>query len=81
MNSDFPSPPTPEEIAVCAYLIWEHEGQPEDRAMQHWLQAEAQLTAAHQHEQPTQPARKRRAGGKVTGDASDSTNSSKPKQP
>ena len=37
--------PTPDEIARCAYLIWEREGRPTGREMQHWLEAEAQLRA------------------------------------
>lgn len=35
--------PTPEEIAAHAYVIWEHEGCPDGRDTDHWLQAEAQL--------------------------------------
>ncbi len=38
-------PPTGEEIAICARLIYETEGRPEGRAMEHWLQAEAILIA------------------------------------
>ena len=37
--------PTHDEIADCARRIYETEGRPEGRAMEHWLQAEAQLTA------------------------------------
>lgn len=35
-----------EEIARCAYLIWEGEGRPPGRALDHWLQAEDRLLAA-----------------------------------
>jgi hypothetical protein len=38
--------PTREEIAACAYLIYEREGRPDGKATQHWLEAEAQLIAA-----------------------------------
>ena len=38
--------PTHHEIAVCAYCIWEQEGKPEGRALNHWLQAELQLVVA-----------------------------------
>ena len=38
--------PTHEEVAVCAYFIYEAEGRPEDRALSHWLQAETQIVAA-----------------------------------
>ncbi|MDP9291019.1 MAG: DUF2934 domain-containing protein [Verrucomicrobiota bacterium] len=41
---------TENEVAVCAYLIWLNEGQPEGRGLEHWAQAEAQLLAAHAHE-------------------------------
>jgi hypothetical protein len=37
--------PTHEEIAVCAQSIYEREGRPQGREVQHWLQAEAQLIA------------------------------------
>ena len=56
--------PSPDEIARCAYLIWEREGRPAGREMQHWLEAEAQLRAikieASMSEKPrakTKPAR------------------------
>jgi hypothetical protein len=32
-----------EEILHCAYGIWEREGHPEHRALEHWLQAEAEV--------------------------------------
>ena len=41
---------TNEEIAVCAYFIWEEEGKPVGRALDHWLQAELQLAASLWHE-------------------------------
>ena len=62
MSTESTTPPTPEEIARCAFLIWEQEGFPEGRALEHWLEAETQLHAAHQHERSlenpeTQPLR------------------------
>ena len=30
-------------IAERAYLIWEQTGRPEGRALEHWLQAEAEM--------------------------------------
>jgi Protein of unknown function (DUF2934) len=48
--SDPRSQVTHDEIAVCAYFIWEQEGKPERRALDHWLQAELQLAAALWHE-------------------------------
>ncbi|HEY5704534.1 MAG TPA: DUF2934 domain-containing protein [Terrimicrobiaceae bacterium] len=41
---------TEREIAVCAYCIWEQEGKPSGRALDHWLQAELQLAASLWHE-------------------------------
>ena len=35
--------PTHDEIARCAYLIWEQEGREPGRELNHWLQAHAQL--------------------------------------
>jgi hypothetical protein len=52
-------PPTHDEIAVCARRIYEIEGRPEGKAMEHWLQAEAQLIAE----------RKAQAGALTTGKA------------
>jgi hypothetical protein len=39
------TPLTREQIALCAYHIWQAEGHPERRAVEHWLQAELQLCA------------------------------------
>lgn len=44
-TSKAPQKPTHDEIAACARHIYEAEGRPEGKAMQHWLQAEAQLIA------------------------------------
>jgi len=43
---------THEEIALCAYYIWEAEGRPEGRAIDHWLQAELQLRATRTSDDP-----------------------------
>ena len=37
--------PSHEEIAICAKAIYEREGRPQGRAMEHWLAAEKQLIA------------------------------------
>ncbi len=37
--------PTHQEITARAHRIYEAEGRPEGKAMEHWLQAEAQLAA------------------------------------
>jgi hypothetical protein len=52
------SHPTEEEIAQCAYLIWEGEGRPAGREKEHWLQAETQLMACRAHEGWTNGATK-----------------------
>jgi Protein of unknown function (DUF2934) len=49
-RSDNPSDATKDQIAVCAYFIWEQEGKPIGRALDHWLQAELQLAASLWHE-------------------------------
>ena len=36
---------TTQAISERAYLIWENMGRPEGQALEHWLQAEAELTA------------------------------------
>jgi hypothetical protein len=41
------SKPGFEEVAACAYFIWEQEGRPDSRDADHWLQAERQLEATH----------------------------------
>lgn len=35
--------PTPEDIGALAKLIWEEEGRPEGRAVEHWHRAESEL--------------------------------------
>lgn len=42
--------PTKDEIALCAYLIWEEEGRPPGKATEHWQQANAQLILARLHD-------------------------------
>ena len=42
--------PTHDEIAARAQRIYESEGRPQGRALQHWLQAEAELTVASKME-------------------------------
>jgi len=44
------SQPTHEEIAGCAYLIWEREGRPQGCEEAHWLQAEMQLRAVRKQD-------------------------------
>jgi hypothetical protein len=44
------SRPTHEEIAQRAYAIFEQQGRPPGRELEHWLQAEAQLTGRRSQE-------------------------------
>ena len=34
---------TQDDIAHCAYFLWEQHGYPQNYEAEHWLQAEAQL--------------------------------------
>ncbi len=47
--SDKPAELSREEIARCAFLIFERDGCPEGRDLEHWYQAEAQLRAMAAH--------------------------------
>ncbi|MBI4488263.1 MAG: DUF2934 domain-containing protein [Deltaproteobacteria bacterium] len=55
-----------EEIRLIAYQIWEEEGRPQGRDVEHWLKAEAIWREHHGHEPsggPSEPPAQR-AGGK-----------------
>ena len=62
MNQKIVKPPTPEQIASAAYMIWKQQGCPDGHAVRHWLQAEQQLntawacTVAASRNVPTLPA-------------------------
>jgi len=49
--------PSHEEIAAYAQSIYEQEGRPEGKAVEHWLQAEAQLTAERKARAAQAPAK------------------------
>lgn len=55
------SPVTHEEIARCAYYIWESEGRPEGRDVEHWLQAELQLQADRALDKKMEPKTERQS--------------------
>lgn len=42
--------PTEDEIAECAYFIWESEGHPIGREAEHWREAELQLYLDRAHD-------------------------------
>lgn len=60
--------PTHDEIALCAMTIWEEEGRPQGRDLEHWLLAETRLRHALQVEADatsgSQPRRTTRNGPK-----------------
>ena len=35
---------TEDDVRARAYVLWDADGRPEDRAEEHWLRAEAELT-------------------------------------
>ncbi len=45
------------DIAKRAYQIWENEGRPNDRALDHWLEAEAERRHAGRPD-PVKPAKR-----------------------
>lgn len=57
--------PTHEEIATRARCIYEMEGCPEGRAVEHWLMAEAQLIDERKAQQPEAPGKAPRATSTV----------------
>jgi hypothetical protein len=54
--------PTNHEIATYAYQLWEADGCPNGRDMDHWLQAKAHLIADRQYEAGMLPQRSTEAG-------------------
>ncbi len=44
------SEPTHDEIALCAFLLWEKDGRQSGRETTYWLQAEAQVKLTRQQE-------------------------------
>jgi hypothetical protein len=83
MNAEPSSPRqlNSQDVATCAYLIWEKEGRPHGRDAEHWLQAEAILRAMRASDgkaakapaktaapvaQPPAPTRKRKSKSGAT---------------
>lgn len=56
------------QIALRSYQIWEHEGRPDGRHVEHWLQAEAELKgeAASQDTHPSGRQRVATTKGKTS---------------
>lgn len=66
------------EIADRAHEIWEQEGRPHGKALEHWLRAETELqeavreadsspAATHQPKRPGEPASAGRRGSQARG--------------
>ena len=51
------APISEEQVALRSYLMWEREGRPEGRHLDHWFRARAEL------ETEAAPAKPRRAAG------------------
>ena len=47
-TSSFSKEPGHDEIALCAFLLWEREGCQPGREMTYWLQAECEVRATYQ---------------------------------
>jgi hypothetical protein len=59
--------PTESEIRERSYQIWENEGQPEGRAWDHWLRAEAELREKEAQEGSSQPQQSGTTGTEAEG--------------
>ena len=53
-----------ETIRQRAYEIWQAEGQPDGRALEHWCRAEAEAVKSRPVGKPKPPARKARSKAK-----------------
>jgi hypothetical protein len=42
-SDSHPTHPTHAEIAAAAYALWEREGRPEGRSVEHWMRSRVQL--------------------------------------
>lgn len=60
--------PTHDDIGLCAQCIWEEEGRPQGRDLEHWLLAEAWLRQSSQGDADAgdPPRRNGRNGSKRT---------------
>lgn len=64
--SQLPPPPlSREEIAQHARAIWEREGRPSDRDLEHWFRAEAELRLRRKHSDQTRAFISRSMGGAI----------------
>lgn len=70
-------PPKETKIRERCYLLWEGEGRPEGRALDHWLRAEAELRAEEATEIRQDPRRRARTGNVKDGGAGATTKSAR----
>ncbi len=75
----------PEEaIRMRAYHIWEREGRPDGRDLEHWIQAQLELTAevvptqAQRNPAPSPPQQARSNGGKSSVQKPGRSNAARP---
>lgn len=52
-------------VAKRAYAIWENEGKPHGRDVDHWLQAEVEVGTAANIDRPSVPTTSSKAAGKT----------------
>lgn len=57
--------PTEFEIRELSYFIWEREGRPEGRALDHWFRAAAELAPPQAATTGPKPRRRRADGEKA----------------
>lgn len=68
-----------EQIAQRSFMIWEQEGRPSGQALDHWLQAERELTElfSPRKKAPAEPKKRIKAAG--TEKTKKATKTTKPK--
>lgn len=54
-----------QKIAAEAYRLWEQEGCPGDRSLEHWLAAERRIAGETDAGSPTAPTGKRKSSAKA----------------
>lgn len=68
-----------EQIAQRSFMIWEQEGRPSGQALDHWLQAERELTELFSPRKKVAAAPKKRIKAAGTEKTKKATKAAKPK--
>ncbi|WP_020400176.1 DUF2934 domain-containing protein [Kordiimonas gwangyangensis] len=68
-----------EQIAQRSFMIWEQEGRPSGQALDHWLQAERELTELFSPRKKATAAPKKRIKAAGTEKTKKATKTTKPK--